>query len=77
MPVRLRLSRVRVEQTPEELTGLDGPRDTANDFIRSFCHHIHFFPSIAEGQRWIAERRRTLIPLTDTFELGRRVNRRR
>jgi hypothetical protein len=74
--IALRVGPERVEHaTPPGLVVSMLPAHDSEDFIRTFCHQIHFFGSQAEGERWIAEREGVfLMPLPDAFELGRRIN---
>ena len=44
--------------------------------MTSFCHYVHFFPSPAEGEEWVAEHEGTfLLSVPEAHELGRLVNR--
>jgi alkylmercury lyase len=44
--------------------------------MTSFCHYVHFFPSSAEGEGWVAEHGGTfLLSVPEAHELGRLVNR--
>jgi alkylmercury lyase len=75
-PVALRVGPERVEHaSPPDLVVSMLPARESEDFIRTFCHQIHFFASKSEAQRWIAARDGVfLMPLADAFELARRVN---
>lgn len=75
-PISLHVGPERVERTSASdlLVSIVPARD-ADDFIRTFCHHIHFFASVGEGERWIAGHEGALLmPVADAFELGRQVN---
>jgi alkylmercury lyase len=78
-PISLRVSPHRIEaSSPEAIVRSMVPARQSDDFIRSFCHHIHFFASAVEGERWIADRTGAfLMELAAAFELGRHVNRER
>jgi alkylmercury lyase len=40
----------------------------------TFCHHIHFFPSRAEAERWAAGRTDIeILSVAEAHELGRQV----
>jgi alkylmercury lyase len=75
-PISLRVGAERIEHSsPPSLVVSMVPARESDDFIRTFCHQIHFFASQAEGKRWIAERDGAfLMPLADGFELAKRVN---
>jgi hypothetical protein len=48
------------------------PAPESDDFIRTFCHQIHFFASSAEGECWIAGRKGAfLMPLFYAFSRRR------
>jgi alkylmercury lyase len=74
--IALRVSLERIEHaSPPDLLVSMVPARESDDFIRTFCHQIHFFATRDEGDRWIAEREGAfLIPLADAFELATRVN---
>jgi alkylmercury lyase len=78
-PITLRVTPERVRDTsPANLVVSMVPARESDDLIRTFCHHIHFFGSAAEGERWITDREGAfLMPLHDAFELAMRVNRAR
>lgn len=43
--------------------------------LESFCHHVHFFRSRADGEAWVARREGTfLLSLDEAFQLARRKN---
>jgi alkylmercury lyase len=75
-PIALRVTPTRIEDaSPPDLLVSMVPARESDDFIRTFCHQIHFFASPAEGERWTAEREGTfLMSLADAFELATRVN---
>jgi alkylmercury lyase len=74
----LRVSPQRVERAPDGLLVSMVRSRESDDMVRTFCHHIHFFASPAEGERWIAERDgAVLISGEEAFELGREINRAR
>lgn len=48
------------------------------DVITSFCHYVHFFSSDDSAAAWLDKHLDTfLVPLSDAFEVGRLLNRRR
>jgi alkylmercury lyase len=48
------------------------PPEFDADVIRSFCHHIHFFPTREAGERWTAAHESAFVlTLNEGFELGR------
>jgi len=75
-PVSLRVRPDGIEsRSPTNLVVSMLPARNSDDFIRTFCHQIHFFASTAEGERWTAEREGVfLMPLADASELAVRVN---
>ena len=78
-PVGLRVAPGRIERaSPANLLMSMVPARESDDFIRTFCHQIHFFASASEGERWTAGHDGAfLMPLGDAFELAMRVNRAR
>ena len=75
-PISLRVLPDGIESpSPTNLVVSMLPARTSDDFIRTFCHQIHFFASAAEGERWTADREGVfLMPLADAFELAVQVN---
>lgn len=75
-PIRLTVSPAGVERTSHadavvSLLGLEGKFDL--DVFTTFCHHVHFFTTRENGDRWAAQRDDAfLVSVADAFELGRR-----
>jgi alkylmercury lyase len=46
--------------------------------VMSFCHYVHFFPSLEDGERWTSKHDGTfLLSVADAHLIGRLVNGRR
>lgn len=75
-PIALRVSPQQIEtSTPANLIVSMVPARQSTDFIRTFCHHIHFFASTAEAERWTANcDGALLLPAADAFALGKTFN---
>lgn len=79
---------VRLTVTPEQVLQV-APEGTVvsmlvpaerfdEQVIMSFCHFVHFFPSVADAEPWLGEHSETfLLSVDEAFELGRLTNRSR
>ncbi|MGQ0544487.1 MAG: organomercurial lyase [Betaproteobacteria bacterium] len=82
MPVRLRVGPHGIEAAePEELHVsfvVPGEKAVRADVITAFCDYVHFFASERGAGSWLAEHPDAfLLPLSEAFEVGRLLNRRR
>lgn len=71
--------------TPDGLTDVRPPETVVSflvpetgfdaDIIQSFCHFVHFFPSVEAGAVWTAEHPGTfLLSVADAYQLGQVTN---
>jgi alkylmercury lyase len=78
-PIRLTASPASVESAhpPAPVLSFLDPVASRfqHDIIQQFCHYIHFFRSIADGEAWVAKNPGTfLLTLDDAVELARLKN---
>lgn len=76
-PVHLAVSPDHVDSATNMYVSFLEPEEgkLTEDVIGSFCHYVHFFPSVDEGRQWVADHPGTfLLTLAHAFELGRRKN---
>lgn len=78
-PSPLSAAPVRVEVGPDGVRSVD-PADAMVSIVTpdegsavraSFCDHVHYFASTAEGQEWVAQHpTATVVPVEEAFRLG-------